>query len=367
MNKSSTTVRLSLLATLVFGSLPPLAAQTPTVSPADRATLEGATFTHFPLGRFDCRMQTLHADVPGGTVIAGHGYRRDAAGLYGDSPAFVSELEVTISMSPNAPDQAAGTFASNVGSNPVVVLPRTPISFQANTRPAIDPAPQFDFLVPYQTPFVVPAGGGTVCVDVTVYGNSVGGAQDQNFSVYLDGHRTNSNGEAEQPGYRFGQGCPAPNATSPTTANATLWHIGTGMEIDLSVRNGIPEDGTGLTRAWLGLSTRPGTNPTWPSLPACTLYSTHDAWYAMPGTMTTAGRYDAMLQNLPVLPAGYRLWLQAGTAHLGTGDLTFSNGITIVTQPPGPTPIPTMRIVNSSNRAAASGSVSTSVPVTLFF
>ncbi|MCA8977385.1 MAG: hypothetical protein KDC98_21870 [Planctomycetes bacterium] len=69
-------------------------AQSPVVSPADRGQLEGSTFTHLPLGRMDTRMQTLHLDVPGGTVIAGHGYRREAAGVYGSVAAFACDLEV---------------------------------------------------------------------------------------------------------------------------------------------------------------------------------------------------------------------------------------------------------------------------------
>ena len=86
------------------------AAQTATISPSDRAQLEGSTFTHLPLGRHDARMQTLHLDLPGGTVLTGHAYRREAAGVYGGVAGFASDLEVSISMSPRTPATATILF-----------------------------------------------------------------------------------------------------------------------------------------------------------------------------------------------------------------------------------------------------------------
>ncbi|MCR9246935.1 MAG: hypothetical protein NXI31_18025 [bacterium] len=341
-------------------------AQTPVVSPADRVGLEGNTFTNFPLGRHNCRMQTLHTDVPGGTVITGHAYRRDAAGLYGAVGGFSAELEIVVSMAPHTPDQASGTFSQNVGPSPVVVLPRTPVGFVGTTRPALDPAATFALQVPYRTPFVVPASGGTVCVDVIVWGNSTANGPDRDFSVYLDGHRNYSNGDAEQPAFRYGGGCAPPAGTTTTTAAVDLWHLGTGMEIDLSVRYGVADSGNNRTRAWIALGNQPGFN-NWPLLPQCPLYSSNDVWFAMPGTMTTQGRYDGVLQGLPVLPDGYRIWLQAGSIDLGSGAMSFSNGMTLVTPPAGPSPIPVVRIVNSSNRLATTGTVSASVPVIEFF
>ncbi|MCA8954286.1 MAG: hypothetical protein KDE27_32560 [Planctomycetes bacterium] len=357
-------VALSLLSTLLAtAAVAP--AQTGVVSPADRASLEGSTFTHFPLGRFDCRMQTLHRDLPGGTVITGHAYRREASGLYGNVAPFSAELEVTLSMSPNTPDQASATFAQNVGSSPIVVLTRTPITFPGTARPALDPAPSFDLVIPYQTPFAVPAGGGTLCVDVVVHGNVTANGTDKNFSAYLDGHRLYANGDTEQPGFRFGTGCAAAGNTATTTAAITLWHLGTSMSLDLALRNGIPELGSGLTRAWVALGTTPGAQ-VWPQLPQCALYSSNDIWFELPGLLTSQGSYDGTLSQLPVLPPDFRLWLQAGSAHLGTGNLSFSDGVTLVTPPAGPTPIPAIRIVNSTNRTAPTGTISDSVPVIEF-
>src|SRR5687768_17611604 len=83
---------------LSFVLAPALAAQQlVAVSPSDRTSLEGCSFTHFPLGRANARMQTLHADVPGGTVLHGHAYRRDAVTVRGQVDAFSCDLEVTVS------------------------------------------------------------------------------------------------------------------------------------------------------------------------------------------------------------------------------------------------------------------------------
>jgi hypothetical protein len=342
------------------------AAQSPATSPADRALLEGSTFTHLPLGRADARMQTLHLDVPGGAVISGHAYRREAAGVYGQVQAFASDLEVTLSMSPNTPAQASATFAANVGGSPVTVLPRTALAFPGTQRPAQDPAPAFELVVPYATPFTVPPQGGTLCVDVTVFGNATSGGSNRNFNVYLDGHEFFANGSTEQPGYRYGTGC-APTGSSGTTYGAlSLWHLGSTMELALALRNGVPEDGSGLTRAWVALGVQPAT---WivPQLPQCTVYGSAELLLAMPGTLTSQGRYDGTQGNLPVLPPGYRLWCQSGSVHLGTGALSFGDGVTLVTPPPAPQPIPACRIASSSDRNSATGSVTTAVPVTLFF
>jgi len=342
------------------------AAQTATISPSDRAQLEGSTFTHLPLGRHDARMQTLHLDLPGGTVLTGHAYRREAAGVYGGVAGFASDLEVSISMSPRTPATATSTFAANAGANATVVLPRRTVHFPATQRPPLDPAATFDLVIPYQVPFVLPPQGGTVCVDVRVFGNITTGGNDRNFHVYLDGHRCYPNGVVRQPGYRYGNGCTAPGGTAATYASMWLWNLGSDMQLDLALRHGIAADGSGLARVWVAFGDRPGAQP-WPGMTQCTLHGSNDIWFLMPGAPTTTGHYDGNVGSLPLLPAGYRLWCQAGTAHLGTGALSFGDGVTLVTPPRGPQPIPACRIVNGSDHTAASGVVSNACPVMLFF
>lgn len=342
----------------------PLGAQT-AVSPADRATLEGSSFTHFPLGRENARFQFLHSDLPVGMVVSGHAYRRDATQVRGLVDGFVADLEVALSLSPNTPATASATFANNTGPSPTVVLPRTAVTFPATDRPALDPSPLFDLVVPYQFPFVLPANPATVCVDMVLHGNVTSGGPNRNISIYLDAHELHTNGSSEQPGFRTGTGCAAPGNSATSFATMSMWHLGTASQFDVSLRNGVPDDGTNLTRAWLALGLDLVNWP-WPARPECVQQSSTNVWFVLGGT-DAQGRYDGSLANLPLLPPGYRIWCQAGSIHLGTGDLAFADASGIVTPPPGPTPLPAVRISASTDRTAASGSVSSAVPVTLFY
>jgi hypothetical protein len=336
------------------------------VSPSDRADLEGSSFTHFPLGRANARMQTLHRDVPGGTLIGGHAYRRDAITVRGQVDAFASELEVALSISPNAPAQASATFANNVGPTPVVVLPRTVLAFPATQRPALDPTPVFELLVPYQFPFLMPATGGTLCVDVTVFGNATPAGTNTNYSVYLDAHESYPDGRAEQPGFRTFVGCPAPGSTTACTASTTYWRLPASGRVDVALRDGVRDDGSGHTAAFACFGTELAGAP-WPTRPDCPSWSSTEVWYLLPGTPDGNGDLDASLTGLPLLPAGYRLWCQAGSIDLNTAGMAFSDAVTFVTPPPGPVPIPAVRIVNSTNGAAATGAIANAVPVMAFF
>ena len=356
-----------LLPIFAAGLAAAAVAQAPaTVSPNDRATYEGSSFTHFPLGRANARMQTLHRDVPGGATLLGHAYRRDAIALRGPVDAFQCELEVRVSMSPLTPTTASTTFASNAGATPVVVLPRQIVAFPSTQRPGLDPAPTFELQVPYQTPFVVPAGGGTVCIDVTVFGNQSPAGIDQNLSLYLDAHEHYTDGRGEQPGYRTLVGCAAPGSVTPSTATVSWWRLPTGGRLDVALRDGVADDGTGSTRAFVLLGQQPQAT-VWPALPGCGFWTSGDVWYALPGSLSATGSYDGSLQGLPQLPPGYRLWCQCGSVDLQTGDLAFTDVATFLTPPPGPLPSPTARIANSSNGAAPTGTVSYAVPVMQFF
>jgi hypothetical protein len=336
------------------------------VSPTDRAALEGSSFTHFPLGRASARVQTLHRDVPGGAVLRGHSYRRDAIGVRGTVAAFQCDLEVRVSMSPLTPTTASTTFANNLGAGAVTVLPRQVVAFPATARPALDPAPTFELMISYQTPFVVPAGGGTVCVEVLVYGNQSIAGGNQNLSIYLDAHEHFSDGRSEQPGFRTLVGCPAPGSTTPSTATLVYWRLATDARLDVALRDGIADDGNGATRAFVLLGTQQASG-TWPTLPSCGFWSSSEVWYPLAGPVGSTGSYDGAIHGLPHLPPGFRLWCQAGSVDLLTGELAFTDASTFVTPPPGPLPIPTARVANSTNVQATTGTVSFAVPVMAFW
>ena len=337
------------------------------VSPVERAALEGSSYTHYPLGRASARMQTLHDDVAAGTWIAAHGYRRDAIGTRGAVPGLTCELQVTLSMSPNRAADASPSFAANVGAAPVVVLPRQTLSLPPTNRPSLDPASTFELVVPYLHPFQVPAGGGTLCVDVEVFGNATHNGPDQNVSVYLDAHQQFADGRSRQRGFRLSQGCAAPNSALACYANLDWWSLPSGTaELDVAIRNGVPSSSGAMTRGFLLLGHQ-WTARTWPSRPECPLHSSAELWFALPGTTNTSGSYDGTIANLPALPSGLRLWCQAGTIDLSSVAMTFSDAVTLVTPPLGRLPTPCVRIANGLDVAAPTGTVSASVPVMAFY
>jgi hypothetical protein len=335
------------------------------VSPLDRTSLEGSSFTHFPLGRPNARFQFLHADLPPGMVLHGHAFRRDATQVRGVVDAFAADMQVTLSISPNSPGQASPTFANNTGANATIVLPRTVVLFPSTDRPALDPSPTFDLMVPYALPFVLPATPATLCVDTVMFGNTSAAGVDRSLSIYIDSHELTTNGTNEQPGFRMGTGCPPPGATSTSFATMTLFHLGTSMRLDVSARNGLPDDGTGTSFCLLGFGSSPSNYP-WPFRPQCVLQTLVDQVFVL-GQNDLAGSFDGSLANQPVLPPGLRMYLQAGSLAVGSNDLTVGDVTTIVTPGPGPTTLPAVRIAASTNRLATTGTVSPSVPVTQFF
>ena len=300
-------------------------------------------------------------------MLNGHAYRRDANGMTGQIGGFVADLEVTLSQAPHAPQQASSFFANNQGPAPTTVLPRSTLSFPPTDRPTLDPAPTFDFIVPYHVPYVLPAGPNSLCVDMVMHGNASALGSNRNLSIYLDAHELHTNGTTEQPGFRTGSGgCPAPGSNSPSFANLALWHLGNASQVDVSIRRGIADDGSGLARAFLCLGTSAVQWP-WPLRPSCLQQSSTELWMALPGPMSPTGRYDQSVTGLPPLPPGYRLWCQAGSIHLGSAALAFADLSSLTTPPAAPATLPAVRIAASSNRLAVQGTISNSVPVTLFF
>ena len=105
------------------------------ISPADRRHYEGSKQTSYPLGRFDARVQQLHADLGAqARSLRGHAYRRDAVATRGQLAGYQVDLSVHASICPNPPTRASRTFAANAGT-PVEVLPRTTVNMPATTRP----------------------------------------------------------------------------------------------------------------------------------------------------------------------------------------------------------------------------------------
>ena len=61
--------------------------------------------------------------------------------------------------------------------------------------------------------------------------------------AFLDSHENYTDGRAEQPGFRTGAGCLAPGATSACFATMTCWRLAASLQLDVSIRNGVPDSG----------------------------------------------------------------------------------------------------------------------------
>ncbi|MHC5063470.1 MAG: hypothetical protein ACYTG5_05795 [Planctomycetota bacterium] len=336
------------------------------VSPSDRSVYEGSGSTFYPLGRANARVQTLHADLnPGLTQISGHAYRRDGISTRGLVPGFTAELSVELSMSPRTADQPSNQFSENMGSQPSLVLPRTRLVFPDTSRPERAPSSEFAMLIPYDTPFMLPSGGGTICLDIKMFGNSGPSGQNVNFSPLLDSHAQFRDQRAEQPGFRYGSGCAASGNNSSHYGNYTLTRRLDGFELEVSSRFGIPDDGSvgAITVAFFGQELLPSPLP-W--LPDCSLMASPQNIFLLPGGNDSRGHLDAEIAGAFPLPTGFPLTAQLASASL-SGELTLSDASSLIVPPLGPATIPSSRIANSSDRDAVTGSTSLTVPVTLFY
>lgn len=350
------------LMTLLCTAIPAQVA----VSPADRGGLDGSASTSFPLGRHNARVQTLHDDLSAQiSLINGHGYRRDATSTRGMVAGFSSDLSVELSISPRSADQPSRTFAANQGAQPTLVLPRTRIFFPATERPASAPATSFDLLIPYAVPFQMPPGGGTLCVDVTIYGNTTPSGDNVNFSPLIDAHEQFRDGHAEQPGYRYGLGCPAPGSGTAHSGRFTLSQSRDGFELDIASRSGIPDDGSGamLTVVFFGQPVSPFA---WPGQPDCVLLVAPQRTFLLPTANDSRGHVDSILTGPAPLPLGFLTTAQLVSAG-PEGFLTFSDASSIAAPPLGPQTIQVSRIANSSDRSATTGSTAFNIPVMTFF
>jgi hypothetical protein len=359
------TATTAVLGALALAAAAPLRAQT-AVSPADRSNVEGGTSTTFPLGRFDARMQHLHADVDLTlSTIHGHAYRRDAIATAGRVEAFQTELEVQLSLAARAPSAASRTFADNRGAQPVTVLPRGWVSFPATDRPGTDPAPTFELRIPYATPFQRSSPGNPLCVEVVVYANQLAAGPNRNFTPNIDAHESRADGTNEQPGYRYGTGCPAPGQTNPHTGRLDFTRTPTDLVLTIASRDGVPSGATPASTLLIA-GTRAMTT-TFPWLQGCTLYQDLGVVAELPGPNLANGDWDGTITGLGHLPAWVRVRAQLASAELTSGALTLSDATVLTVPGLGPTPIPACRIVAGSDHTLTVGTVSGAAPVTQFF
>ncbi|MFO1051911.1 MAG: hypothetical protein U1F36_06830 [Planctomycetota bacterium] len=340
------------------------------VSPAGRDRFEGNTSTPYPLGRADGRFQSIHGDLGSAPMtILGHAYRADALVQRSPVASFATDMEVSLALSARAPDQASTTFASNVGAGATTVLPRTFVNFPTTARPASDPAPLFEFRIPYATPFTLPAGGTPLLLDVSVFGNSSSRGTNVNFQPSLDAHDLPASGRSDQPGYRFGSGCAAPGASATANARFTVTRFLDGtLSLDVDARDGVTSIVNAPAQSALivgfGMQSQP-----WPSLPACTLYPTLDVAVTLPGDNDPNGDWAGAIGLPANLLDGQRFYLQivSGRPSSIASDIAFSDGSVITVPPLGSATLGAVRIASGSDHNATTGTVARTVTVTGFF
>jgi hypothetical protein len=353
----------TFLTTVLFAAAVPAGALAAQVSPADRATREGDASTIYPLGRFNARVQTLHADLPASALLRGHAYRRDATALRGQVPAFRTELQVTLATAPHAPAAAKTTFAQNLAGAGTVVLPRTWLSFPATARPPVDPAPAFALVVPYASPVQHP--GGTLCADLVVWGNDTPAGLDRTFSPELDAHELRADGSTSQPGFAYGSGCLAPGRTTPMSLVVDLERNASGVTLALTIANAVPSATGRPAKAGLVLGFSPTATP-WPARPTCLLYAAPLLGLWLAGDTTATGGWRGAFTDVWGLPDDLSLYLQGFSLEPLAAGYAFSNGVRVTVPPAGPRPVTAARIAHGDDRASATGTVSFVVPVMRF-
>lgn len=175
--RGRTTLLTALLATFPASAL----AQNTLVLPVeyDRAWGRGSSSL---LGGSSTRTQLVFANpFPIGTVLLGVGLRPTAS--TSDRAAFTADVEVRASSTAAVPGALSSTFANNVGSDEVIVLPRQMVPIPA--MPANRSTGLFAQF-PFATPFVFGTNTNTnICIEVLVHGRSTGASwsTDRGFAT----------------------------------------------------------------------------------------------------------------------------------------------------------------------------------------
>ncbi len=185
---------LSIAALLAGG----LAAQTRTiVSPPVNKNSEGGSSDYRPFNIATAsatfrkyHWQEVH-DLGKTTIgkIAGISYRRDGYAYPGTkSPAYYTDAEIAISTAKTTSATMSRTFASNDGTDKVVVMARKKVNFApfpyVGQTGSVQP---FFFSMPFDTAKVLVFKGGSLCVDIKVYDNNLYDATTRTYKrIYFD-------------------------------------------------------------------------------------------------------------------------------------------------------------------------------------
>lgn len=338
-------------------------AQTSTVSPIDRSGLEGSSSSSYPLGRHNCRYQQLYSDLGGQLVIRGQGFRRDALGNRGEIKSFRSQISISLSQVSQLPNKISKTFADNIGAKASVVFPRGWVSFPTTKKPMVVPA-SFEYRIPYTRPYTW-TGKGTLALDMTIYGNQLATGSNKTFSASLDSHRLYASGRNLQPGYRFGSGCPASGASTAAWCAFELRHEGAQLDLSIDSRWGVPSTAAGPAKSFLLLSLDQRPFP-WPPGSSCQVYGRTDTVVPLSGDNLANGSYKTVLNVGVPPPVNFEMNGQIISFAAHSGEVVLSDASRLITPPAG-RGIVSARVIHASDRGSLTGTVSTTVPVCLFY
>ncbi len=216
------TLHLLPAALCAAATLTPLAAQNRLVLPRSLATTFGQSSSSI-LGQDSSRTQLIFAQpFAPNTTVNGVGFRRAASTT--DSAAFTVDIEIRMSSTTATPGVLSSTFAANVGTDEVVVLPRQMVTVP--DMPANRSTGRFaEFR--FATPFVFGTNGApNLNVEVLVYGRSAGAtwSTDRIFGGTAGREQLS------------GQGCGSAtnDAVSTTNGSGATYVAGTTVDINLT-------------------------------------------------------------------------------------------------------------------------------------
>lgn len=146
------------------------------VVPAAYANAFGGSDNSIPFTWSPVRYQQVFAgtDLPSAFTIGGLAVRQNERGPIAHN--ITVDLEIKVGYTTRTPGTMSTVFASNFDAGtPVVVLPRSNVTFPDQSPTPPSSPSQFLFTIPWPNHFAwVPSPGNNFLLDVTIYGNSFG-------------------------------------------------------------------------------------------------------------------------------------------------------------------------------------------------
>lgn len=201
-----TLVDSCLLPSLLLAPL--VSAQADPISPSGFDVAEALSSNPNPLGVNEplARYLQIHEDLPAQPLtVRGLAFRRNADdGAY---PAYSVELDLRMSVPLTSAAAPSADFVANHGRLQALVVARRRVDFNASPPARSMPQP-FDYRVPFDAPFVVPAG--RACWEMQVFGRDNAGL------VHFDQVAPGAGDSNPLPAVLVhGRGCTATRQTSP--------------------------------------------------------------------------------------------------------------------------------------------------------